>query len=87
MDRWKNRNLLNKRDAFALRQELELMRNQASENRKEIVHKLDEMQEILKVVLEKNRENQNICESTERLMKILMLDSLSKEVENGKCHE
>lgn len=80
MDRWKNRNLLNRRDAFVLRRELELTRKQMERNQEETAHKLAEMQEILEKLKEQ-------VAAVEKLQKAVLINDLINEVEKEKSDD
>lgn len=82
MNRWNTRNILNKRDVFALKNGIEKNYELLKRIDKKLSNIDNKINTKLKQILEKCENSEKGYENVEILLKTLMVDSLIKEIGN-----
>lgn len=83
MDRWKNRNMLNKRDALELKKSIRYNQDILNHCKHEMEQELTEINGKLDMILNRSLECREDYENIETLLKSLMVESLLREIEAG----
>ncbi len=83
MNRWNTRNMLNKRDVFALKNGIEKNYELLKRIDKKLNNMNNKINTELKQILEKCEDSEKGYGNVEILLKTLMVDSLLKEIGNG----
>lgn len=89
MNRWNTRNMLNKRDAFELKRNMECNYELLQRIEKQLKKISKTMNRELEQILKQCRDSREGYGNVEILLKALMVDSLLKEIgdENGTVEE
>lgn len=82
MNRWNTRNILNKRDVFALKNSIEKNYELLKRIDKKLSNMDNKINTELKQILEKCEDSEKGYGNVEILLKTLMVDSLLKEIGN-----
>lgn len=82
MNRWNTRNILNKRDVFALKNSIEKNDELLKRIDKKLSNMDNKINTELKQILEKCEDSEKGYGNVEILLKTLMVDSLLKEIGN-----